>query len=93
MKEFKGKYCTDCRVFIDEIEDSAKELIQDILDSPAFAGAKIRIMPDTHAGKGIVIGFTAPLSDYINPDHVGVDIGCTIDSWFTTARIDRPCAT
>ena len=88
MKEFKGKYCTDCRVFIDEIEDSAKELIQDILDSPAFAGAKIRIMPDTHAGKGIVIGFTAPLSDYINPDHVGVDIGCTIDSWFTTARID-----
>lgn len=88
MKEFKGKYCTDCRVFIDEIEDTAVELIQDILDSPAFAGAKIRIMPDTHAGKGIVIGFTAPLSDFINPDHVGVDIGCTIDSWFTNAEID-----
>lgn len=86
MKEFRGKYCSDCRVFIDEIEDSAIELIKDILDSPAFAGAKIRIMPDTHAGKGIVIGFTAPLSQFINPDHVGVDIGCTIDSWFTTTK-------
>lgn len=83
MKELQGKYCTDCRVFIDEIEETALELIQSILDSLAFAGAKIRIMPDTHAGKGIVIGFTAPLSDYINPDHVGADIGCTIDSWFT----------
>lgn len=88
MKELKGKYCTDCRVFIDEIEETALGLIQDILDSPAFAGAKIRIMPDTHAGKGIVIGFTSQLSDYINPDHVGVDIGCTIDSWFTGTRAD-----
>jgi len=88
MKELKGKYCTDCRVFIDEIEDTALELIRDILDSPAFDGAKIRIMPDTHAGKGIVIGFTVPLSDYINPDHVGVDIGCTIDSWFTKTKAD-----
>lgn len=88
MRQFKGKYCTDCRVFIDEIEETATELIKNILDSPAFAGAKIRIMPDTHAGKGIVIGFTAPLTDYINPDHVGVDIGCTIDSWFTSIRAD-----
>lgn len=88
MKQFKGKYCTDCRVFIDEIEEAASELILKILDSPAFAGTKIRIMPDTHAGKGIVIGFTAPLTDYINPDHVGVDIGCTIDSWFTSTRAD-----
>lgn len=76
MRELKGKYCSDCRVFIDEIEETALVLIQNILDSPAFSGAKIRIMPDTHAGKGIVIGFTAPLSDYINSDHVGVDIGC-----------------
>jgi len=88
MKELKGKYCTDCRVFIDEVEETALELIHEILDSPAFAGAKIRIMPDTHAGKGIVIGFTAPLSDFINPDHVGVDIGCTIDSWFTQTPVE-----
>ncbi len=83
MKELQGKYCTDCRVFIDAIEVTALGLIQDILDSPAFTGAKIRIMPDTHAGKGIVIGFTSPVTDFINPSHVGVDIGCTIDSWFT----------
>jgi len=86
MKILEGTHCKDCRIFIDEIEDSALELIQGILDSPAFEDAKIRIMPDTHAGKGIVIGFTAPLHRFVNPDHVGVDIGCTIDSWFTNIK-------
>ncbi len=83
MFTLQGKYTDDCKVFIDGVEDSAIELIKNILDNPAFAGAKVRIMPDTHTGKGIVIGFTAPLTEYVNPDHVGVDIGCTIDSWFT----------
>ena len=43
---------------------------------PAFANAKIRIMPDTHAGKGCVIGFTANITDKVMPNVVGVDIGC-----------------
>ncbi len=33
-------------------------------------------MPDAHAGKGCVIGFTANLSDMVIPNIVGVDIGC-----------------
>ena len=33
-------------------------------------------MPDTHAGKGCVIGFTADLGDKVIPNIVGVDIGC-----------------
>jgi RNA-splicing ligase RtcB len=33
-------------------------------------------MPDTHAGKGCVIGFTADLGDKVVPNLVGVDVGC-----------------
>jgi hypothetical protein len=28
-------------------------------------------MPDVHAGKDIVVGFTAPFKDCVNPDHIG----------------------
>ena len=31
-------------------------------------------------GKGITIGFSAPLGKYVNPNHVGVDIGCTVST-------------
>lgn len=37
-------------------------------------------MPDVHMGKGITIGFSAPLGKYVNPNHVGVDIGCTVST-------------
>ena len=33
-------------------------------------------MPDVHAGKGCVIGFTADLGNKVIPNIVGVDIGC-----------------
>jgi RNA-splicing ligase RtcB len=39
-------------------------------------GVKVRILPDVHAGAGIVIGYTATLNDYIVPNFIGVDIGC-----------------
>ena len=45
-------------------------------DNPAFSDSKIRIMPDVHAGKGCVIGFTADLGDKVIPNIVGVDVGC-----------------
>lgn len=76
MLEVKGKYCKDCKIFTDNIEDSALSIIYDILNNPAFNDAKIRIMPDTHAGKGICIGFTCPVGEFVNPNHVGVDIAC-----------------
>ena len=33
-------------------------------------------MPDTHSGKGCVIGTTMTIQDKIVPSLVGVDIGC-----------------
>lgn len=66
----------DLKIFTKNIEDEALEQIHTLLDQPAFADCKVRIMPDVHAGKGCVIGFTADLGDKVIPNIVGVDIGC-----------------
>ena len=80
MLQLHGKYCQDCKIFTDNVEDEAVELVQSMLDQPAFEGQHVRIMPDVHLGKGITIGFSAPLGKYVNPNHVGVDIGCTVST-------------
>ena len=78
MLELKGKYNKDCKIFIDDVEQEALSTIYNILDDEVSKDVPVRIMPDVHAGKGIVIGFTMPLTDRINPNHVGVDIGCGV---------------
>ena len=86
MLELKGKYCKDCKIFTYNIESEALSMVYHFLDNPMFEGAKIRIMPDVHAGKDIVVGFTVPFTDHVNPDHVGGDIGCSV----STAITDMP---
>ena len=66
----------DLKIFTDNIEQEAIDQINVLLEQPAFANCKIRIMPDVHAGAGCVIGFTADLGDRVIPNIVGVDIGC-----------------
>jgi tRNA-splicing ligase RtcB (3'-phosphate/5'-hydroxy nucleic acid ligase) len=75
MLEYIGKY-TSCQVMIDVIEEECVKQIYNFLNCPAFEGAKIRIMPDCHAGAGAVIGFTSTLTDKVIPNVIGVDIGC-----------------
>lgn len=75
MLELKGKYNT-AKVFTHNIEQKAISQIIELLNQDAFKECKIRIMPDTHAGKGCVIGFTANLGNKAIPNLVGVDIGC-----------------
>ncbi|MBR3418670.1 MAG: RtcB family protein, partial [Oscillospiraceae bacterium] len=43
-------------------------------------GAKIRIMPDVHAGAGCTIGTTMTVTDTAIPNLVGVDIGCGMET-------------
>lgn len=66
----------DLKIFTDNIEEKAREEIDLLLKQEAFKNSKIRIMPDVHAGKGCVIGFTGNLGDKVIPNIVGVDIGC-----------------
>ncbi len=75
MIEIKGKYNT-AKCYAGILEDEAKRQILTVCDTPAFADAKIRVMPDVHAGKGCTIGTTMTVTDKIVPSMVGVDIGC-----------------
>lgn len=79
MLELKGKF-TDALVYAETVEEECISQIYDLINHPAFKDSKVRIMPDCHAGAGICIGFTAPLHEYINPEHIGVDIGCSMTS-------------
>ena len=64
------------KIFTDNVEQEALEQINTLLEQQAFKNCKVRIMPDVHAGKGCVIGFTADLGNKVIPNIVGVDIGC-----------------
>jgi RNA-splicing ligase RtcB len=77
----KGKY-TEAKIFTDNIEESAIAQVHDIISSPEFKDLKVRIMPDVHAGKGIVIGFSSEVGEWVNPCHIGVDIGCGVETIF-----------
>ncbi len=75
-----GKY-NKAEVFTDSLENEAASQIRAFLDHEAFAHGRIAIMPDVHAGKGAVIGFTAALGDMVIPNVIGVDIGCGVRTW------------
>ena len=64
------------KCFATTVDEGAVEQIRQVCDTEAFAGCKIRIMPDVHAGKGCTIGTTMTVTDKIVPAMVGVDIGC-----------------
>ena len=68
----------DLKIFTKNIEEEAIKQIELLLEQEPFRNCKVRIMPDVHAGKGCVIGFTADLGDKVIPNIVGVDIGCGI---------------
>ncbi len=88
MLDLIGKYCKDCKVFTDNIEADAIQMIYSFVNHPMFEGSKIRIMPDVHAGKDIVVGFTSPFSEFVNPDHVGGDIGCSVSTAITNIPVN-----
>lgn len=77
MFEIKGKYDI-AKVFANELEEQAIEQIENILNQPISEGANTRIMPDAHAGKGCVVGYTAKIGEEVNPNLIGVDIGCGV---------------
>lgn len=75
MLTLKGKY-NEAKVFTDNVDDNTIGQIITLCNQPFAKGSKIRIMPDTHGGKGCVIGTTMTIQDKIVPNLVGVDIGC-----------------
>lgn len=72
-----GKY-TSAEIFTENIEEAALNWLTDLCNHPAMAEVRVIQMPDVHAGNSCNVGTAFPIGPYINPDHVGVDIGCTI---------------
>ncbi|NLV85597.1 MAG: RtcB family protein [Clostridiales bacterium] len=77
MKEIHGKYNT-AKIFTEVLDDTSAEQIKTLLNQEFTKGAKIRIMPDVHAGAGCTIGTTMTITDKVVPNLVGVDIGCGV---------------
>ena len=75
MFEIKGQYSTAI-CFATVVEEEAIAQIRRMCDYPLTEGARVRIMPDVHAGKGCTIGTTMTVVDKACPNVVGVDIGC-----------------
>jgi len=69
---------TSAEIFTDNIEEPALDWLNELCDHPAMKDVPIVQMPDVHAGNNCNVGTAYPIGMYVNPDHVGVDIGCTI---------------
>lgn len=70
-----GEY-GEAHIYAKTVEDGLIEQCLSVLNNELSTGSKIRIMPDTHVGKGCMIGTTMTISDRVCPNLVGVDIGC-----------------
>ena len=90
MIELRGKHNT-AKVYTDNVDNSTVGQITALLNQKSIEGSKIRIMPDTHAGAGCVIGTTMTIADKVIPNLVGVDIGCgMLTIKLKEKRIDLP---
>lgn len=65
------------KIFASVIDETTKEQIDSIVSTEPYSAESVRIMPDVHAGRGCVIGFTSTTyQGKVNPHLVGNDIGC-----------------
>ena len=82
-----GQYAT-AEIFTDNIEDAALQWVKAQCDHPAFEGVRLLQMPDVHAGNACNVGTVYRIGAYVNPDHIGVDIGCTISMHRLSATVN-----
>lgn len=84
MITLRGKYA-DAKFFIDMVDSKVWEQVFGMLNEKITENTKVRIMPDTHYGKGATVGTTIKLPENveewkISPNVIGVDIGCSMMS-------------
>ena len=83
----EGK-ATKAEIFTDNIEQAALTWLTELCNNPAMKGIPVVQMPDVHAGTSCNVGTAYPVGMYVNPDHGGVDIGCTISMHRLSEVID-----
>lgn len=79
MKIVEGMF-NKAIVYTENVEEVALNQIKTLCDQEFTKDAKIRIMPDVHAGAGCTIGTTMTIKDKVVPNLVGVDIGCGMET-------------
>ncbi|WP_185696570.1 RtcB family protein [Streptococcus minor] len=80
MKLIEGSNTT-AKVFTNMVDDVTSNQIELMLNEAITEGTTVRIMPDTHFGKGATIGTTIKLPEdrskwKVAPQVVGVDLSC-----------------
>ncbi|MBR6186278.1 MAG: RtcB family protein [Clostridia bacterium] len=86
----EGTYNT-AKVYTDTCDEATLAQIRNLMNQRCVENARIRIMPDCHAGAGCVIGTTMTIRDKVIPNLVGVDIGCgMLATRLKEKRIDLP---
>ena len=81
MIELQGKR-NSAIIYADQIDKETKTQIAALLRLEALADSKVRIMPDTHSGRGAVVGTTLTLHGRVIPALLGVDLGCGMETVF-----------
>ena len=81
-----GKY-TKADMFATTVEDGVYQQVYDIINNPAFRGKRVALMPDVHVGKSGPCGLVAEIGDWVCPEHIGVDIGCSVTMMFLNGFI------
>lgn len=72
---------------LSDVEPQTLEQIKHMLTLPSLF-EHIAVMPDTHLGKGAVVGGVVATTNTIVPNIVGVDIGCGMSTIKTGITLD-----
>ena len=86
MIELVGKYTT-AKIFAETIEEGVYSQVYDIINCRAFEGQKVVCMPDVHVGASGPCGLVATIGDYVCPEHIGVDIGCSVSMMILDKKV------
>lgn len=79
MLKIEGKYNTAI-VYANSLEKGAVGQLTALCNQEFMQGAKLRIMPDAHAGASCVVGTSMSIGEKIVPNLVGNDIGCGMEA-------------
>ena len=86
MIDLVGKY-TSAKIFAETIEEGVIEQVYKIINCRAFAGQKVVCMPDVHVGASGPCGLVTTIGDYVCPEHIGVDIGCSVSMMILDKKV------
>lgn len=86
MITLEGKY-TNATIYATTVEEDVFKQVYDIINCPAFKNQKVVCMPDVHVGASGPCGLVATIGDAVCPEHIGVDIGCSVSMMVLDSKV------